>query len=189
MAEKLTFNQISEQYSNDPATEPTVLLERSSGMIQTARLTPKTDEYGRCFVAFTDVESGRSVGKLKPMSNEALSDDRQAVLAESLAETLVHNDIVERPRDIPTEVVHEAGEAALELAGIAEPQPETEAEMYERFSQETRLELQQLYKEHREAQPGSDEMYRLERQIKDAKEDAGKYARLAARARGNTNWL
>lgn len=128
MAEKLTFNQVKEQHDSDPTIEPTVLLERSGGVIQTARLTPNTDKYGRYYAAFTDIEDGKPVDKLKPLSRQALSDNRQAELAEALAETLAHDEIiedtVERPHDIPDKVVHEAGEVALELTGIEEPQPE-----------------------------------------------------------------
>ncbi|OYX53785.1 hypothetical protein B7Y92_01700 [Candidatus Saccharibacteria bacterium 32-50-13] len=132
MAEKLTFHQISEQHDNDPTIEPTVLLQRSNGEIQTARLTTRQDERGRYYAAFTDIENGAPVDKLKPLSREVLSDEYQAGLAEELADALIHDEVLEdtaeRPR-VPDEIIHEAGEAALELAGIEEPsQAHREAE-------------------------------------------------------------
>ena len=131
MAEKLTFNQVKEQSGEGSTTDPTMLLRRSQGEIQTARLTPRTDEHGRYYAAFTDVENGVPVNKLKPLSREALSDQYQAELADELAATLVHDETIEHAGEhsrIPDEVIHEAGEAALELVGIEEPLPEYEAE-------------------------------------------------------------
>lgn len=131
MAEKLTFNQVKEQSKEGSTAEPTMLLRRSQGEIQTARLTPQKDEHGRYYAAFTDVENGVPVNKLKPLSREALSDQYQAELADELAATLVHDETIEHAVEhsrIPDEVIHEAGEAALELVGIEEPLPEHKAE-------------------------------------------------------------
>ena len=129
MAEKLTFNQVEEQSKEGSDTEPTMLLRRSRGEIQTARLTPQMDEHGRYYAAFTDIENGVPVNKLKPLSRESLSDQYQAGLADELAATLVHDETEpleatpEHESHIPQEIIHEAGEAALELVGIEEPLP------------------------------------------------------------------
>ncbi len=70
----------------------------------------------------------------------------------------------------------------------SEKAPETEAEMYERFSRESQAELRDLYAQHRAAVPGSQEAATLENQIRNTKEDVGTYARKASRLKGNTNW-
>ena len=73
-------------------------------------------------------------------------------------------------------------------ASLVEAPQETQLDMYKRFARELKAELDDLYSQRRKAQPGSDEAYALENQIKGAKEDAGKYARMVAKLQGNTNW-
>lgn len=76
----------------------------------------------------------------------------------------------------------------LQTTEAAAPQPESDAEMYDRFVREDQAELQQLYAEHRAAQPGSWEQGSLENQISNKKKDIGDNLRKAARARGDTKW-
>lgn len=63
------------------------------------------------------------------------------------------------------------------LRELNEPEPveETEIAMNERFIRERQVELRDLYAAHRAEPAGTDEQYRLERDINSAKEDIGKY--------------
>lgn len=80
MTEKLFHNQINEQissaYRNGTDVDPTVLVKRSDGRITVGRLDRDAQVVG-----FTEKDQAL----VKPVSLEALSDDRQAQLAEELA--------------------------------------------------------------------------------------------------------
>ncbi len=125
MTEKPTFNQIFEQHASDPTTEPTVLVEHEDGTIHTARLSPTVNERNQFSVTYEVEEDEVSVEVHKPVSRKFLSDEGQAKLAEALGGPLGHDEIedtVERVRDIPAEVVYEAGEGALELSEVVRPE-------------------------------------------------------------------
>lgn len=93
-------------------------------------------------------------------------------------------DFIKNPQVVqtPAEVVTEPQPVVEQ-----EPKPETELEMNERFLRQTQAELQDLYAQHRQAVPNSWEAGSLENQIKNAKEDAGAFARKVAKLKGQ-NW-
>ena len=116
--------------------------------------------------------------------------------------TLVYeqNEQFEQTAERPgTSTAQELGGVSLQAAGVevpavepaaeAEaPAEETEAEMYSRYARESKQELNELYAELRGVEPGSWEAATIENQIKLTKQDVGEYARMAAKASGNTNW-
>lgn len=85
MSERHTFNQISEQYEASHQ-EPTVLIRRSNGDIQTARLTNRVDEQGRRIAAFEDEKLGKAE---KGVNGKGLTDEAQELLAQELAESSI----------------------------------------------------------------------------------------------------
>lgn len=93
-------------------------------------------------------------------------------------------DFIKNPQvdQVPVEIA-----TAPQLAVEQALKPETELEMNERFLRETQAELQDLYAQHRRAVPNSWEAGSLENQIKNAKEDAGAFARKVAKLKGQ-NW-
>lgn len=136
------------------------------------------------------------------MDNDATYRDMQTSLKMHLPEERIEADVegISRPELITSKVVmREMGGASLKAVGIEEPQspdkqsvegsapeePETEVEMYERFVREGKAELDELYRQHRNAEVGSSEWASLENQIKLAKEDVGANARRAAQLKGN----
>ena len=128
-----TFNQISEQYRT--SHEPTVLIRRSDGAIQTAYLTAHEDGGGR-IVRFTDPADG--LEKAKRIMPGNLTDEMQAELADELSASRIDEEasIDTIPRDVLMGQVEKAPEAVESLGEVAvhesvvvdfEPSHETES--------------------------------------------------------------
>jgi len=126
MSEKMTFNQINKQassaYMNRSGADPTVLVERKSGRITVGRLDADTKN-----VHFS--EDGQDF--IEPsVSMELLSDERQAQLAEKLAETPLRDNeapaVIEKRAElieVPDWIKRELGDSALKTPGMATEAP------------------------------------------------------------------
>lgn len=79
-------------------------------------------------------------------------------------------------KDVPADVLR-----SLNQPEAAE---ETDLEMYDRFIRESQKELKDLYAAHRQEPVGSDEQFRLEREIENVKSDIGKYMKQQQKLRG-----
>lgn len=103
-----TFRQIEEQEERE--LEPSILVSRSSGVIEAARLTDEYDEHGRRLAIFP---GGREGKMLTPAS---LSDERQAALAVELAESAGRSpEQWERYPEAATDLGVTAVEAVVEI--------------------------------------------------------------------------
>lgn len=81
--ESLSFNQVQQQ--SEAGHEPTILIERSNGNIQTAKLSGHIDHNGRLVAEFVDAADGKT--KLKSVTPEGMSDGVQEALAQELSGT------------------------------------------------------------------------------------------------------
>jgi len=118
-----SYNQISEQYQVG-YDEPTVLIKRSKGQIQTAALTNDRDEHGRRFVTFS--ENGEQWDK--PVSDQALTDEAQLSLAQELAGNyeLPTKQEIEKLVAVVKTVGHEATDSALAEIDTSADKPRVE---------------------------------------------------------------
>lgn len=138
------FNQISNQYQSGHR-EPTVLIRRSNETIQPAYLTNVEQGNGR-IVRFTDPADGMQ--KIKKVMPEALTDDFQEHLAETLgasrtnsgvsADTLPRELLASRFEESP-ETIQSLGEAAVSNEIVLDNEASHEAADKDKKAAEMRI--------------------------------------------------
>ena len=130
-AEQPTFNQLSEQHDSGHK-KMTVLVERSGDKISTGHYTGERLKNGQYVVEVT-ASNGEKVYRTVPA--EALSDERQAELAETMAGAPQHDEasIDTTPRSELIEMVDERNEAV-------EPTVENDQDNPESLSEDTEAE-------------------------------------------------